>query len=357
MAAPGAKKIKKGEMLFNEGDASKSMYFVQSGMIRLFKKKGNSSIELGMIRKGEVIGEMGFLDGGARSASAEAIQDVELVEITNANLAEQLKILPPWLIVLLKTVVNRLRNANNKILQLESASTAYTYGSEGVSTTYQFLSVYDVMKILTAILVSATRNAQDAPGGFKKVALARINRYAQQIIGIQESKIEALIDVMESVGLAKVDRTILDKIEVYLQDLDQVELLINYINDENLKEHAKKTTITVRAVVIMGYMVKHLASFPPNAEGLSEVNMAQILKAEKEANNGKDAFRMDEFPELVKNKLATEPAFKNNDTILTKIQTVSFTKLFKIHKFLKQIDMINDKKREQASKTAPKYSR
>ena len=60
MAAPIPRKLKKGELLFNEGDISKSMYFIQTGTIRLFKKKGNASIELGVIHKGEVIGEMGF---------------------------------------------------------------------------------------------------------------------------------------------------------------------------------------------------------------------------------------------------------------------------------------------------------
>src|SRR5271170_797693 len=139
MAAPIPRKLKKGELLFNEGDISKSMYFVQNGTIRLYKKKGNASIELGIIHKGEVIGEMGFLDGGPRSASAEAIHDTDLMEITNVNLVEQLKVLPPWLMVLLKTIVNRLRSANNKIRQLETASTSYNYGDSG-GQTYQYLN-------------------------------------------------------------------------------------------------------------------------------------------------------------------------------------------------------------------------
>ena len=163
MAAPIPRKLKKGEMLFNEGDLSRSMYFIQTGTLRLFKKKGSASVELGLIHKGEVIGEMGFLDGGARSASAEAIHDTDLLEVTNANLVEQMKVLPPWLMVLLKTIVNRLRSANNKIRQLETSSTALTYGSEGVSTTYQFLNIYDVLKICTALLITGTRNGEKNP--------------------------------------------------------------------------------------------------------------------------------------------------------------------------------------------------
>ncbi|HRK03052.1 MAG TPA: Crp/Fnr family transcriptional regulator, partial [Oligoflexia bacterium] len=211
MATPTVRRLKKGELLFNEGDPSKAMYFVQGGSIRLFKRKGTGSIELGSIHKGEVIGEMGFLDGGPRSASAEAVQDVELLEISNVNLAEQLKSMPPWLPVLLRTVVNRLRSANNKIRQLESASTAYTYGSEGVSTNYQFLSVYDVMKICTALLVVSSRGDGRCPMG-------RILRYANQIIGIHENKVAELLDVLERVGLVAIDKPAPDKIEVFVKD-------------------------------------------------------------------------------------------------------------------------------------------
>lgn len=351
MAAPTARKLKKGELLFSEGDLSKAMYFVQSGTLRLFKKKGNSSIELGMIHKGEVVGEMGFLDGGARSASAEALHDTDLVEVTNTNLAEQLKVLPAWLLVLLKTVVNRLRSANNKIRQLESSSTAYTYGSEGVSTTYQYLSVYDVLKVLTACLVVGAKNGEKAANGSLKCTMNRINRYANQIMGIHTTKVTELIDVLENVGLCKVDRAVLDKIDVYFTDLDTIELLIAFINDENLKDHAKKINLSVKAVTIMGYICKHIDLFPPNAEGFASVNLAKIIEMEKADNAGKEPFRLDDsFSELVKVKLASDMQLKDNATILTTVKPREIVRMYKIQKVLKEVEFINEKKREQAAR-------
>ncbi|MGE4231848.1 MAG: Crp/Fnr family transcriptional regulator [Bacteriovoracia bacterium] len=356
MAAPNVKKVPKGEILFKEGDASRSMYFVQNGMIRLFKQKGASSIELGMIRKGEVIGEMGFLDGGPRSASAEALHETELVEITNQHLAAQLKVMPPWLIVLLKTVVNRLRNANNKIRQLESSSTALTYGSEGAQTTYVFLTNYDIMKVLTACLVSCARGGKEN-NGMVQVSIHRINKYAQQIMGIHENKISEMLDILEKIGLCRQDKTTLDKIEVYFTDVNQLEMMINYVNDENLKEHSKKQNFTVKGVTIMGVIAKHIGKFPPNAEGISEVNIAAIVAAEKEANQGKEPFRMDEFAELVKEKVCPEPAFKDNANILAKINASQIQKLYKVQKLLKIVDEVNNKKREQAAAGVRKVGR
>ncbi len=354
MAAPVPRKLKKGELLFNEGDISKSMYFVQAGTIRLFKKKGNASIELGLIHKGEVIGEMGFLDGGPRSASAEAIHDTDLMEITNANLVEQLKVLPPWLMVLLKTIVNRLRSANNKIRQLETASTTYNYGTgEGSGTTYQYLNVLDVLKITTAVLTVGARNGEAGPGGSIKVSMNRINRYANQIMGIHVSKITEMLDILERVELVKVDGAVLDKIEVYIKDLDQIELLISFINDDNLKDHTKKITFSSKAVALMGYVVKHIDLFPPNSEGISEVNFAKILEIEKAANGGKEPFRLDDsVNELVKAKIASDLALKDSTTITSRILARTMIRMYRIQKVLKEVEVINERKREQARRGA-----
>jgi len=50
---------------------------VKTGMIRLFKKKGDSQIELDTIHSGQVVGELAFLDGNPRSASGEALTDCD----------------------------------------------------------------------------------------------------------------------------------------------------------------------------------------------------------------------------------------------------------------------------------------
>ena len=349
MAAPVPRRIKKGELLFNEGDVSKSMYFVQAGTLRLFKKKGSSSIELGLIHKGEVIGEMGFLDGGPRSASAEAMHDLELVEITNANLVEQMKILPPWLMVLLKTVVNRLRSANNKIRQLETSSTAYTYGAEGVSTTYQFLSTIDVLKILTAALLAASRNGEVTPDGGTKCTMSRIERYANQIMGVHVSKITEMFDIMQRVGLLKLAGDSHDKVEITFMDVSQVETLLNFINDDNLKEHTKKSNFSSKAVMIMSFIVKHIDLFPPGAEGVSEVNLIKIIDAEKASNEGREPFRVDDtFQELVKGGVCTETTMKDSSSISTKINIKNLVRIYRIQRLIKEVEIVNMKKREQA---------
>lgn len=353
MAAPIPRKLKKGELLFNEGDISKSMYFIQSGTIRLFKKKGNASIELGIIHKGEVIGEMGFLDSGPRSASAEAIHDTDLMEITNANLIEQLKLLPPWLMVLLKTIVNRLRSANNKIRQLETASTSYNYGADGNGQTYEYLNSYDIMKICTAILLAGSRNGERLADNSIKVAMAKISRYANQIMGLHVAKITEMLDILERVGVAIVERESPEKIEIYLKDLDQLEVLITFLNDNNLKDHTKKTTFSSKAVTIMGIIAKHVDQFPVSDDGFAEVNLAKVIEIEKASNAGKDPFRLDDtFNELVKFKVCGELSLRDSATIVTKLSPRTLVRMYRIQRVIKEVEAINERKREQTRRGA-----
>src|SRR4051812_30131845 len=146
---PQPRKLKKGELLFAEGENSRAMYFLKTGMIRIFKKKGDANIEIDTVHSGQVLGELAFLDGNPRSASGEALTDCELMEISGPTFQAVLQNMPDWLKILLKTIVGRLRTASTRIRQLETASTAYDYNDKDGkrSSHYVYLSPIDVLKI------------------------------------------------------------------------------------------------------------------------------------------------------------------------------------------------------------------
>src|SRR4051812_22223696 len=107
--------LKKGELLFSEGEKSRAMFLVKSGAIRLFAKRGTSDVEIETIRSGRLLGELAFLDGNPRSVSGEALTDCELVEVSGPTFVEVLHKTPDWLKILLKTIVQRLRAATARI--------------------------------------------------------------------------------------------------------------------------------------------------------------------------------------------------------------------------------------------------
>lgn len=103
------------EYLIHEGEESTQMYFLQSGTMAVFKRKGDSTIQIGTIYSGEVVGEMSFLDKEPRSASVKAISDCVLTAIPSEKFEKTLNALPAWYKALVHTLLDRLRRANSRI--------------------------------------------------------------------------------------------------------------------------------------------------------------------------------------------------------------------------------------------------
>lgn len=108
-----------GQILFKEGDSSKHMYLVQKGTVSIRKAKGNNHIELARAFPNQVIGEISFFDRQPRSATAMAINDVEVIEISFQSLDELYAQVPPYFKTIMACVADRLRSASDTIRRLE----------------------------------------------------------------------------------------------------------------------------------------------------------------------------------------------------------------------------------------------
>src|SRR3989344_603653 len=185
------KHLKKGEMLVAEGDNSASMYWVQSGTLRLFKKKGAGFIELGVVHSGEVVGELSFLDSQPRSASVEALQPCDIVEIPRGKFDEFINGQPSWMKSLISTLVKRLRTTNNRVRELETSSTVYAKDEVGRTTkVHEFLSSADTMKLSSCLLLATARNGEKLTDGSLKVKAGWLQFYGAQIFTVHLSKIQ-----------------------------------------------------------------------------------------------------------------------------------------------------------------------
>jgi len=68
-------RLRPGERLYEVGDRADLAYVVASGSVRIVLGSGTDEMTLGAVGRGDSFGEMAFLDGGARAAAVEAIED------------------------------------------------------------------------------------------------------------------------------------------------------------------------------------------------------------------------------------------------------------------------------------------
>jgi CRP/FNR family cyclic AMP-dependent transcriptional regulator len=82
-----ARTVAAGQTLFRAGDPGESLYIVCDGHMEIsIRDTAGQKIVLNNARAGEIFGELALLDRGARTASAVAVTDVELLELDRDDL-------------------------------------------------------------------------------------------------------------------------------------------------------------------------------------------------------------------------------------------------------------------------------
>jgi uncharacterized membrane protein len=104
--------FKGGQAVFNAGDPGDSLYVVRAGEVEIFfKNDTGEKIVLETAGPGHFFGEISLLDGGPRTASAHAKEDVEALEVDRGDLDAFLKLHPEAALDLLTATGKRLREA------------------------------------------------------------------------------------------------------------------------------------------------------------------------------------------------------------------------------------------------------
>ena len=106
----------KGARVFHEGDTSDACYVIRSGEVRVTREHPDGrAIALATLGPGELVGELAMIDGGVRSASVEALTDVDLLAVSAADMRGLLERNAQITAKLVVALTKRLRETNERI--------------------------------------------------------------------------------------------------------------------------------------------------------------------------------------------------------------------------------------------------
>ncbi|GAB4023229.1 MAG: hypothetical protein Fur0010_26470 [Bdellovibrio sp.] len=111
--------IKSGDFLFKEGQRGDSIYVLREGALEVVKMLDGKEVIIGTIHDQQMIGEMAYLEKKLRTASVRATQDSKVLELQLGNVDKFLEQQPFWLRILINTLVDRIRDSNQHIMELE----------------------------------------------------------------------------------------------------------------------------------------------------------------------------------------------------------------------------------------------
>jgi CRP-like cAMP-binding protein len=191
------KKIPANTVLFNDGDAGEEMFIIQTGRVKISKRIRGVEKTLATLEKGEFFGEMAILNDKPRSATAETLDDCEMLVIDRKTFDALIRGNSEIAVRFIKRLADRLREAND---QMES------------------LMIKDNTSRLVSILAKHVREQK------------KIGEFAMTIedlaglAGIEGSLARTILEKLSSVRIIEVSG---DKVRIANQD--QIDRLLRYL--------------------------------------------------------------------------------------------------------------------------------
>src|ERR671910_551971 len=111
--------IRKGEVVFNEGEPGDSLYIILSGKIKLGRRAADGRQNLvSVMGPSDMLGELSLFDPGPRTATATAVTDTRLARLKKSSLRPWLSNRPEIAEQLLRVLARRLRRTNDALADL-----------------------------------------------------------------------------------------------------------------------------------------------------------------------------------------------------------------------------------------------
>ena len=107
-------KLRRGDVLFHEGDSGDKLYIVLDGKVKLGRTSSDGRENLlAILGPGQMFGELSLFDPGPRSATVTAVTDTTFASLSHEDLLRWLEGRPMVARGLLAQIAGRLRKAND----------------------------------------------------------------------------------------------------------------------------------------------------------------------------------------------------------------------------------------------------
>lgn len=171
--------IKKGDVIFEEGEVLNGVYCVKEGICKLSKLSENGKDQIvKMVIKGQLLGQRSIISDESSNLQAVALNDMEVCFIPKAEIIKDLQNNTKFSFEVLKDMAHDLKEADDVIVNMAQKSVrqrlaetlVYIHDNFGVNTN-KTLSVLLSREDFANIVGTATESAIRVLSQFKKEGL------------------------------------------------------------------------------------------------------------------------------------------------------------------------------------------
>ncbi len=173
------KYLKKGEVIFEEGDSLNGVYCVKDGICKLSKLSANGKDQIvKMVVRGELLGQRSVISGERANLQATALNDMELCFIPRNEIIGDLEKNANFSLDVLKHMAHDLKEADDIIVDMAQKSVRQRMAEAIININNSFgtnadgtLSVLLSREDFASIVGTATESAIRVLSQFKKEGL------------------------------------------------------------------------------------------------------------------------------------------------------------------------------------------
>jgi CRP-like cAMP-binding protein len=174
-----SKTIKKGEVIFDEGEMLNGVFCVREGIGKLTKLSANGKDQtVTLVVKGELLGQRSIISEERTNLRATALNDMELCFIPKSEIMMDLNKNPNFTMDLLKRMAQDLKEADNVIVNMAQKSVRQRLAEAILNINESFgknadgtLSILLSREDFASIVGTATESAIRVLSQFKKERL------------------------------------------------------------------------------------------------------------------------------------------------------------------------------------------
>lgn len=351
----------KGHVLFKEGDNPDALYIIESGKIVITKKRGSVELELVVLEKGQVLGEMGFFDDKTRSASAKAITEVKAIEIKYDKLRKLYEGYPDYFKSIISSIVERLRRTNNRVKLLEQSSATIDYS--GKSDKHKLLADIVMLKVCTLISFIGSKSGEEQDDGSIKFQYSLLRNNGLKTFEIPMSRIDAAIEALEQAQYLKVQYDEKNNIsDLYLLEPKVIDNYIAWASEEVHKTSSSKIKLGVLSLEAMkvlylfgknGHMTTLKIKNPKDQDEWIDKEVWELnivpYKNDLKENHGIDIDKLI-FKELILNEIVDDVVTRDKGNILVRYNREKLEFLYTAFKIQHYKDSVSVGERKSKNK-------
>lgn len=175
----------KGQVIYKEGQSSNEAYIIKQGAVGLYRLSGNKRVNLGILRPGQIFGEMGVITEEKRTASAEALDYTEVIVLDQTLLHTLLLKSPRPVQIITSYLVERVRALHGRVSDRPCANT--------------FASVCSVILLVwRAAAKSAAKN--EVP----QISTVELSKTIKDILLVTQVEIDEILDRLAKVHVVDI---------------------------------------------------------------------------------------------------------------------------------------------------------